>query len=80
MAEQRRNDQDQTPPIGETTRDPVTGIRPVGPIETEPEGSSPDPEARNANWSMAAKWFLLSLLLIFLVIAYFWTRGTGGAV
>jgi hypothetical protein len=83
MAEQRPTDRspaDEQRPLSvqHQISDPITGTAPAGPLE--PAGGAehdetPDQAAANrSRWSMAARWFLLALLLIFLVLAYYWTR------
>lgn len=56
-------------PADSVYRDPFTGTTPVGPVQSETPGAA----APKDRWSMAAKWFLIALVVLGLlfVVGYF---------
>jgi hypothetical protein len=59
-----RNERLPPTPAESLYKDPFTGTTPVGPVQSETLGAPP-PKDR---WSMAAKWFLLALVLLVVVL------------
>jgi hypothetical protein len=50
-------------PSDSVFQDPFTGTKPVGPVQTESADAAPTKD----QWSMAAKWFVMGLLLLAVV-------------
>jgi hypothetical protein len=54
-------------------RDPITGVTPVGPVQSAPDDTEPlPPEEQEERWGMMVKWFLMALLILALAAALGW--------